>query len=217
MAVAAPLDSGRSQLSGMTQNSTRSTNKLAASSLSIVKDGNESEGNNSDKEKIPEKASHSRRIANFFDNLLPDEFRPGRGHVLFFNRLMVEHTWLPLIAEFREDTDGRAVRWAGATLGRTASYIFFITILAASQFADDGTCEAIIDEDICVVGTVTPFVGSPMCSWDVYSQGCFFTTPTYSTLTIITYGLLVYMFVAPVAKLQVRVYGNILKSLLFFL
>ena len=201
--VAVALDTGRSQLSVLSQTSSRSnkSNKLAASSVSIVKDGNDSEGGNSDKEKIPEKATHSRRIANFFDSLLPDEFRPGRGHVLFFNRLMVEHTWLPLVAEFREDTDGRAVRWAGATLGRMASYIFFITILAASQFADDGTCEAIINEEICL-GTFTPFVGTSMCSWDAYSQGCFFTIPTYTMLNIIVYGMMVYLFVAPVAKLQ---------------
>ena len=42
-------------------------------------------------------------------------------------------------------------------LGRIASYIFFITILAASQFADDGSCEDIIEFDLSVVLMINVF------------------------------------------------------------
>jgi len=145
--------------------------------------------------------AYSRRISTFFDSLLPDEFRPGRGHVLFTNRLFVEHTWMPLFAPFREDSDGRGVRWAIALLGRISSYIFFITVLAANQFADDNSCEDIIDYDLCM-DEATPFVGKLKCGWDPYAKACFYVQPTIDTVTVISYGLVIFLFVAPVAKIQ---------------
>ena len=205
---AKPIDDSSDEipkLGLLTLTKNNSAPSTARSEVSVAtvksKDSKKNEKDNSESQPITPGSSYSRRISDFFDSLLPDEFRPGRGHVLLKNRILLEHTWLSMFAPFREDADGRGVRWAIAMLGRIASYIFFITILAASQFADDNSCENIIDFDLCVQ-EATPIVRALKCSWDSYAKACYFTPPALDPLTIILYGLAVYIFVAPVAKLQ---------------
>ncbi len=149
-------------------------------------------------------SGYNRRITHFFEVLLPEEFRPGKGAMLYTRRLLLEHTWIPLFAPFREDAPPRCQRWAGTLLGRVSAYITLVTILAAFMFPDDGRCEPILDKGKCLTdaSVMTPIYGTPMCEWDSFAQACYFGQPEVDLFQVLLYVFIISVLTAPLVKLQ---------------
>jgi len=151
-----------------------------------------------------------RTAENFFEKIMPDEFKNRRWYAHLTNRLLIEHTWLCLFAPYHKDRPYRIIKLTIA-FSNLLSFFFFNTALARIFFADDGTCEPIIDAHECL-RQVVPLNLRFACSYNFDNESCSFAIPIVDFLTVLALTLVITTCTIPVNKLLEvmtrRIFGN---------
>jgi len=139
-----------------------------------------------------------RTAFGFFEKLIPEEFAVANWHVLFYERLCIEHSFLGMFSQFRREGDLRVVR-AATLLGNFLSIVFISTVLAGAFFSDDGSCEFIGDVNECV-SLQTPLSLRFSCEWHDFNSSCGFKAPVIDALGVMLYAAVILLATVPIGK-----------------
>lgn len=145
---------------------------------------------------------HARTAGTFFNKLFPVEFQPGRWYKLWWSRLLVEHTWLCLVAPYNPTRDFRALKMAIA-FGHLLTFLVINTILSYVFYSDDGICESIIYESECL-NRQTMAGLRDSCSWNPSNDSCNFSEPVLGMgefIFLFAAALIVTLCAVPVTKI----------------
>jgi hypothetical protein len=136
-----------------------------------------------------------RTVNLFFDSLFPDELRHGPWLLRFWNRMLLEHTWLRLYSPYDEAADNRAVKWVIA-MGSLLVFMFINSLVALLMYADNGFCESFITESDCdQAKTAGNFFKA--CNWRADNESCEFNPPNLDFFTTVVLTLTVALLSVP--------------------
>ena len=133
---------------------------------------------------LPEAAMGSfktRIVSEYLDSFIPSEFR----HRTFPRQILevvIPHHFL--------FNWWRSVRCAIGTFSHLLAVLFFASLLAYSEYADDGQCEALSLETACVSPKSVLF-GRPKCQWSPGSQYCGVDVPAAQPATLLQLAALI--------------------------
>jgi len=144
------------------------------------------------------KRVESRTVLAFFNELIPEEFRPGPWKQLLMKRIVLEHSWFSAFGPYHGKKGFRLSKWVVA-MGKLFTYILVSTIIAAFMFADNNFCKRYDSEDTCVHRRSLADV-LQSCTWNDVNKTCVFNRPGIVFSTVVLFVTAVAMIAVPLAN-----------------
>jgi hypothetical protein len=145
------------------------------------------------------KDKKARTVDSLLDKIVPNEFRSGRWYRLLATRVFLEHTWLSLVAPYHRDREYRSLKLS-LLFNHVLIVLAFNTAIVRYYFADDGTCETLLNGESCV-GQVAQGGLRTTCTWRTDNDSCEFTTPPLDIINLILPVFIIAVLVVPLSTL----------------
>lgn len=140
-----------------------------------------------------------RSIKGYFDQLLPKTLTDGKWYAVFWEFLLKEHPFIALFAPFDPDEPSKIATFV-LFICEIVVFIFMDTIVAGIYFSDNGECEAISNESICV-NMMTAGHLTYTCQWNSDNLSCSFKPPTLDPIALLMFSAVVTIISMPIMQL----------------